>query len=167
MTFYNVALTHPLMLPGLTPAESQAFSKDGQELGRIQKSVAANWASQKALRSKQQHKVTELNKYLSSTVQENMLTQQTAELALQVWRDLELSFGERIQVPDAGIMPDLGVLYSWNNDEHHFEIEISESQQATLFYLNYHTDEMWEMPYIIGSTLPKEVSLGLKAFLNV
>jgi hypothetical protein len=165
MTTYNVA---NLPIASLFPvASTETFSNAGIQLRKFAQEVEDSWNASKARKYQQQERVAELQSYVASLVKDQVVTPEVALLALSAWEDLQESFGERIPVPDAGATADGGILYSWNNDEHHFELEILEQRQATFFYLNYLSDEMWETQYAIGGLLPKEVQVGLKSFLQL
>jgi uncharacterized protein YfaP (DUF2135 family) len=53
---------------------------------------------------------------------------------------LEL-FGPRIPAMCTG--PDGRVMLSWDNEEHHLELELFADQPAEIFYRNRKTEEMW------------------------
>ncbi|MBP1468896.1 hypothetical protein EYB53_024520 [Candidatus Chloroploca sp. M-50] len=70
-----------------------------------------------------------------------------------------------LAVPDAGISPDGEVLFLWKKEAHHFELEVLPNGQSELFYINHHSDEMWEYDYDVATTLPGEVIHQLTPFL--
>jgi hypothetical protein len=67
-------------------------------------------------------------------------------------------------VPDTGVGPDGEILYTWNKDEHHFELEIFSNGLGEFFYLNHQTNEMWEHEFEVGDSIPEEVKDRLKLF---
>jgi len=114
-----------------------------------------------------QVRVRKLQKFLDSSTRSGQITDATRRLAWLAWTSLAKIASRKLLVPDAGIGPDGQVLFSWNRNDHHFEIEIFPSGLAEIFYLNFETDEVWEGEYRIGDSFPLEISSKLPLFLIV
>lgn len=74
--------------------------------------------------------------------------------ALQAWRDLTANY-KNVPIPNVGIGPDDDmIMFTWDNDTHHLELEVWQDGHGEWFYLNLVTDAMGEADYAIGSALP-------------
>jgi hypothetical protein len=105
-----------------------------------------------------------LHHYLEEAIKTRDLDAKTASLAMRVWRTLSALSSNELPVPDAGVGPNGQLLYTWNKDEHHFELEIFPDRHGEFFYLNRRTDEMWDCEYNIGDSVPDEAKEKLREF---
>ena len=48
-----------------------------------------------------------------------------------------------IALPSMGFGPDGKLMFCWDRDEHHLELEIEPGQLPEIFYRNRETDEYW------------------------
>lgn len=115
----------------------------------------------------EQSRNQKLQHYLQSLVRSQMAESFTASIALKAWRDLTNITNKRLAVPDAGVGPDGEILYSWNKEGHHFELEVLPNGLGEFFYLNHQTNEMWEAEYQIGDEIPKKAQKQLELFFAV
>jgi hypothetical protein len=112
---------------------------------------------------REQSREQQLHYYLESAIKAKHISADTASIAWRTWRHLLKATSNSLPVPDAGIGPDGQVLYTWKNDEHHFEIEVFPTGIGEVFYLNLNTDEMWDSEYKVGDPVTEEIKekLGL------
>lgn len=102
--------------------------------------------------------------YVAGLLSKGAITEATATAALRVWSVLNATLSGRLIVPNAGATPDGHLLFSWDRDHHHLEVEVSPDGVGEFFYLNYETDATWEYDYILGRHLPSEVADKLRLF---
>lgn len=109
-------------------------------------------------------RLQKLQHYLESLVRTKAVVRMTASVASKIWIKLLGALSNNLPVPDAGAGPDGEILFTWNRDDHHFELEIFPDQHGEFFYLNYRTDEMWECEYRLENAIPDKVKTTLKLF---
>lgn len=104
-----------------------------------------------------------LSHYLRQVSQAGDIDHYTAVRAGRAWRELRAATSARLPVPDACPGPDGELLFTWDLDEHHLEVEIYPSGQAEAFYRNRASGELWERRYDIDLPVPLELrdKLGL------
>ncbi|MCE7988193.1 MAG: hypothetical protein DYG89_44100 [Caldilinea sp. CFX5] len=125
-------------LPAITSNVRLENSGASVDLPSISESSPTNQAFQKQAHTQR------LFHYLQNSVQAQEVARQVAANAWKVWKKLESIFESKLPAPDAGIGPDGQILYTWNQNSHHFEIEIFPEGIIEFFYLNFRTDETWE-----------------------
>jgi hypothetical protein len=103
--------------------------------------------------------------YLDRITADNLVTAQMAGLAWDAWDKLSVAADNALPVPDAGPGPDGQILYTWDREEHHFELEILPASPAEFFYRNRNSGELWEWEYVIGQPIPADVLAKLRLFL--
>ena len=106
-----------------------------------------------------------LHYYLEAAILAGSLEATTASAAMKSWRALSVAAENKLPAPDAGVGPDGQLLYTWNKDKHHFELEIFPDGSGEFFYLNRLTNEMWGYDYKAGNMVPNEVIYRMKPFL--
>jgi hypothetical protein len=91
-----------------------------------------------------------------------LVSQETSGAALVAWVLLRRD-APRLPVPAAGVGEDGEILYTWNQGEHHLELEISSDGSAHFYYLNRKTDLEVYSQYVVGGPMPRWVvrKLGL------
>lgn len=102
--------------------------------------------------------------FLRDLVHSENVEHYTATMAWRMWRDLSEVMENKLPVPDVAAGADKQILFSWDNDEHHFELEIFSAGIGEFFYLNYQTDRTWEEEYHIGDPFSDDVSGFLTLF---
>ncbi len=114
-------------------------------------------------------KVQEHLKYLrhiSDPNGERLVSAATAARARITWQFAWMAAGPNLPVPAAGVGPDGQILYSWNYNEHHLEVEIFADQPAEWFYRNRKTGEVLEFDQNPGSALSPELINKLNLVLS-
>lgn len=113
------------------------------------------------------HRIKEHFVYLSeiSRGQNASISPQTASEARQIWYDLWAASGFALPVPAACTGPDARLMYAWDRDEHHFEIELIPGEPTELFYRNRQTGELWGEEYTVGHPLPQGTAAKLRLFI--
>jgi len=86
----------------------------------------------------------QLNYYLGTARDLGEISPHTAQFALSAWIKLSAELRGLLQVPDAATGSEGEVLYSWDRNEHHLELEIFANDKAEFFYLNRVSNETWE-----------------------
>jgi hypothetical protein len=94
-----------------------------------------------------------------------LTTSRIADLAWQAWCSIVANTHELMPVPFAGIGPDGAILFTWDNNENHLELEIFADAPAEFFYRNRRTNEAWECEYVIGGEIPREAIKKISLFL--
>lgn len=90
------------------------------------------------------------------------ISSQTAELARQVWSDILKVTCCSMPVPSASTSPDGTMFFSWDRDDHHFELEVfPPDRPSELFYRNRATGELWGEDYKIGDNLSSDAIVRL------
>jgi hypothetical protein len=99
--------------------------------------------------------------YLADIRDREEISASTADAASKMWQVLKqmppAGTGKALPVPDASPGPDGELLYVWNKDEHHFELEFIPGAPMEFFYRNRNTGAIWGTVYSQGEDLPEEV----------
>ncbi len=106
-----------------------------------------------------------LNYYLVSVREAGDIDANTASIAWNAWKLLSGLMGKPLPVPDAAPGPDGQLLYAWNKEEHHLELEFFPNGPAEFFYLNRLSNETWEGEYIVDKPISQDVKARLKVFI--
>ena len=114
--------------------------------------------------NKQFSDLQKLQYFLKSLVQRNEVNRQTASFAWKAWQDLSLLMSNNLTVPDTGAGPNGEILFSWNREDDHFELEIFPSGKGEFFYLNHRTNEFQENEYTLSKPLPQDIRNILNLF---
>ena len=93
------------------------------------------------------------------------ITPETAALARKAWYAVWESTENALPIPAACTGPDGQMLYTWDRDRHHLELEIIPGQAAEFFYRDRTTGTLWGEDYVVGSELSAEAIQKLKLFL--
>jgi hypothetical protein len=145
---------------------TQQFRRDkvDTELPTISETSKQNLSDRTWTGLYENERTQKLQHYLESLVQTKEVARTTASITSRIWIKLLGALSNNLSVPDAGAGPDGEILFTWNKDDHHFELEIFPDNHGEFFYLNYRTDEMWEHEYKIEDSVPDEVKTTLKLF---
>lgn len=81
-----------------------------------------------------------LNAYIDQAFEAQEISEQTAQIAHSVLRSLEDY--PLLSLPDASYGEGY-FIFTWDKEEHHFEIEIEPTQTLYYFYENRATREIW------------------------
>jgi hypothetical protein len=103
--------------------------------------------------------------YLYGIVDQELVTPRLARRAWQAWTALSDSVGNALLVPDACPGPNGELLYTWDREGHHLELEIFPDAPAEFFYENDNSGEVWEAAYVIGEPIPPEALDRLRLFV--
>lgn len=97
-------------------------------------------------------KAKHLKSYLNLLVHENLVSKNIADSAWELWQGLDDHFLGELPVPTASPGPDGQILYTWDQGEHHLEIEFVVNEPATMFYMNRTTEfcEEYRLGNILG-----------------
>lgn len=101
--------------------------------------------------------------YLHQQAQDGMISQQTMSRALEAW-ELLCAAAEDLSAPDAAPGPDGQVLYTWDRDRYHLELEIFPEGPAEFFYRDRHTGSLWECDFDLSAAVPEEALERLNLF---
>lgn len=110
-------------------------------------------------------RMTSLKRYLKRLVTEGLTNPATESLAQQAWRRLDEVFLGDLAIPDAAPGPDGQILFTWDEGEHHSEIEIDTNGDATFFSLNRQTREARESAFNV-ERLTGEIRERLSIFTS-
>jgi replication initiation and membrane attachment protein DnaB len=80
-----------------------------------------------------------VEEYLDSVLAEKLINNTVHDLALMVWDSIRVY--SKAYNPNVDVNADGGIAFSWDRDEHHFEMEVFESGLVECFYLNHITNE--------------------------
>ncbi len=98
--------------------------------------------------------------YLTAIRVQGEIAPETAEAAWKMWKDCKCKLlektGKTLPVPDAAPGPNGELLYTWNKEEHHFELEFIAGAPMEFFYRNRNTGKFWGIEYSQGEDLPEE-----------
>lgn len=103
--------------------------------------------------------------YLNGIADQELVTPRVARLAWQAWTALSNSLSNALLVPDACPGPNGELLYTWDREGHHLELEIFPDAPAEFFYENDGSGEVWESAYVIGEPVPPEALDRLRLFV--
>jgi hypothetical protein len=103
--------------------------------------------------------------YLNGIADQELVTPGVARLAWQAWTALSNSMSNALLVPDACPGPNGELLYTWDRDGHHLELEIFSDAPAEFFYENDGSGEAWEAAFVIGEPVPPEALDRLRLFV--
>lgn len=106
-----------------------------------------------------------LQTYLRNLAHSGEVDSETASLAWRVWNQLRAVTAYSLPVPNASPLLDNRLLYTWDNAEHHFEVEIFPEGTGEFFYRNRASGQLWESEYMVGQVVPQEVIDKLGLFL--
>jgi len=101
----------------------------------------------------------------ASTGDDATITPETALLASKAWNLICIASGGKMPIPAACTGPDGQMLYSWDRDRHHLELEIIPGNPAEFFYRDRLTRELWGEDYNIGDPIPVEAMEKFKLFM--
>lgn len=77
--------------------------------------------------------------YINDLLVREIIDQELALRAVRVWNQV---FCPGYMTPDVGADSDGGLLFSWNNENYHLEIEFYRDGSIDWFYLEYKTGKM-------------------------
>jgi len=103
--------------------------------------------------------------YLYRITDEELVTPRLARMAWEAWAALSNSMHNALLVPDACPGPNGELLYTWDRDGHHLELEIFLEAAAAFFYENDASGEVWESVFVIGEPVSAEVQDKLRLFV--
>ena len=115
---------------------------------------------------REQSRAQRLYHYLNAAMREGSLTSHTANLAWAIWNHLSEITLNCLAVPDACPGSQGQILYTWDKDEHHLELEVFPNSPAEFFYRNRIFGQLWEADYQADAPLSEEVSDKLALFLK-
>jgi len=101
-----------------------------------------------------------LKSYLDEAVKFGEIKKFTSELALQALQALP----DALPIPDASIVSDGVVLFTWDKGVHHGEMEVYPNSRGLLLYINAKTNYELEREFIIGKSVPKKFVDNFKFF---
>ncbi len=107
----------------------------------------------------------DLRQFLDYCVRAGLILPDTLEAAWSVLLMMRLAVGTRLPIPLAACGPDKRLMFYWDTDEHHFELELAPFEVAEFFYRNRKTEELWGDDYRHGRPLPDAAIAALKLFI--
>jgi len=106
-----------------------------------------------------------LGKLSAGSAEHRLIDPKMVHRALIVWLRLRQAAGSRLPVPDASPGPDGSLLYTWDQDGHHLELELFPDAPAEFFYTDRASGAVWEQDWVIGAPLPEETTGKLRLFM--
>ena len=103
--------------------------------------------------------------YLYRITDEELVTSRLTRMAWEAWAALSNIMNNALLVPDACPGPNGELLYTWDRDGHHLELEIFLEAAAEFFYENDASGEVWESVFVIGEPVSAEVQDKLRLFV--
>ncbi len=106
-----------------------------------------------------------LESYLKEQQKYNRISSETMRRA---WKALQLllQFRKRLKLPVVGIGQSEQVLFEWDQDIHHLELEVFPKGEAELFYLNRDTNKACEAYYEIVNYAFLVIDPEMENYLN-
>lgn len=145
--------------------EPYPWGPEGEQLRKIQDDVRKSYEA-RAETTSQDSRIAGLRRYLAqvSSYEEEapLISEATAASSLAAWKALWSASGKRLSVPDACPGPDGQLLYTWDREEHHLELEIFPSGRGEFFYRNRKSGELWDwdLEYIVEDFIPPVTALS-------
>lgn len=103
--------------------------------------------------------------YLQKAVANKYISADMRETALSTWHMIREATAGKVPVPNAGPGPNAELLFTWDREEHHMELEFFARGGAYLFYANRsETPDLWGEDYDIGAPISAEAVRYLKFF---
>jgi hypothetical protein len=103
--------------------------------------------------------------YLNQIADQELVTPRLARMAWDAWTTLSNSLNNALLVPDACPGPNGELLYTWDRDGQHLELEIFPDAPAEFFYENDASGEVWESAFNVGEPVPVETLDRLRLFV--
>lgn len=107
-------------------------------------------------------RIERVRAFLSERVVTGRISPEVARTADDALTALDAAIGPPLAVPKASTGPDGQVLLTWDEAEHHFELEIPPDEPAVFFYRNRRTGETWDADYSVGGPIPEEAGARLR-----
>jgi hypothetical protein len=85
----------------------------------------------------------QLARYLLGVIEKGYASADTIEAARSSWEALDAATDRRVAIPNAGPGPNGEMILTWDQREHHFEIEVAPAEPPYLFYRNRESGETW------------------------
>lgn len=98
-----------------------------------------------------------LSTYLADLRDRGRIDGYTALKAWNTWRALKKATGGNLRVPNASPGDEDQVHFSWNQEEHHMELDIFPDGRAEFFYRNRRTGKLWDHEQLEGELIPADV----------
>lgn len=121
--------------------------------------------AQKAVRQKSREQ--RLYVYLGGLRDTGKIDGYTAIVAWRMWRQLRRAAKDKVRVPNASASGEGQVLYTWNEEEHHLELEIFPDGKAEFFYRNRRTGKLWGHDLMEGEAIPQDIIQKATLFPHV
>ena len=110
------------------------------------------------------NKAKRLEGLLSDGQQAGEISEATLNQSMTIWHNIKGIIPGILAAPSLDFMSEGRVLLTWNQGEHHLDIEIIPNAPIEFFYRNRNTDETWEYEYEAGAKLPHEVFQYINKF---
>ncbi len=168
----------PTLAPRHPSSDSASFATTSFELflhgpdGKILREIQDH--SRKILEAQaettsERSRIADLKRYLgqvsSHEEEEPLISESTAALSLKAWSEIWSVSGRRLPVPDACPGPEGQLLYTWDREEHHLELEIFPDGRGELFYRNRKSGELWDLEYMVEDFIPAVIFGKLRLFM--
>lgn len=82
--------------------------------------------------------------WLDSILNQKLISREIHDEADAAFNLLKRLYEGTLQIPATCTGPDGRLMYSWDKDEHHLEVEFIPNELTELFYRNRKTEEIWE-----------------------
>jgi hypothetical protein len=98
-----------------------------------------------------------LNAYLADLRDRGRIDGYTALIAWRAWRALRKATRGSLRVPNASPGDEDQVHFSWNEGEHHMELDVFPDGRTEFFYRNRSTGKLWDHDQLEDEPIPADV----------
>jgi hypothetical protein len=141
--------------------------QDPQLLQRVSETLGQNPNSAEMLRVQDQvGRGQRLFQFLQKLMRSGEVPTATADVAWRTWNQLKTQAAGPLLVPDASGGPNGGLLFFWDQGEHHLELEFLADGEVEFFYRNRRTGTLWGADHHNGQPFAEEI-LSHVAFFHL
>ncbi|AGA28301.1 hypothetical protein [Singulisphaera acidiphila] len=109
-------------------------------------------------------RLQEHRKYLQKLERDGEISTELENTAWRILLDLLDAAGSSLAIPDACPGSDGQLLYTWDQAEHHLELEMFPDRHVEFFYRNRRTGGLWEHEQDVTDGLPLDTIAKLRLF---
>lgn len=104
--------------------------------------------------------------YLRGCAQHGSIPRGMIPFAWNIWSQVRTAMRGCILVPNASPGGEQQILYSWDNGEHHLELEVFPSGAVEWFYRNRTTGKLWSLDTTDSYPCPPDAQERLRLFVE-
>ncbi len=156
----------PFSLSGLFAPRKVNIESPEQEMLPVSRMALDDYSDARSqARLLEYQRAQRLRNFLMGLLRKGDLSQSTATAAWKTWTMLSDELSGSLIVPNGVATPDGQLLFTWDLNDHHFEVEVFPDRTGEIFYLNYRTNATWEYDYQVGDRLPDTIKDKLNLFV--